>query len=82
MKLTKTTTNTYEIYDCKKWICSVGETLKHREKIGLKNIGFDKCFVCGSKFKDNDFPYLGFVRNHRNVFLCEKCAVKVKNEVE
>lgn len=82
MKLTKTTTKTYEIYDCVKWECTVGSTIKHREKVGLKNLGLDKCFCCGKKFKGDDFPYLGLVRNHRNVFLCEKCAGKVKNEVE
>lgn len=82
MKITRTTTKTYEIYDCTKWDSTVGETIKHREEVGLKNRGLDKCFACGKKFKGSDFPYLGLVRNHKNVFLCEKCAEEVKKEVE
>lgn len=80
MKITKTTTKTYEIYDCAKWSMSVGDTILKREQVGMKSKGFNKCFACGYKFEHEDIPYLGLVRNHANVFICEKCAEKTKKE--
>lgn len=79
MKIKKTTTRTYEIYDCVKWEMSVGETIIKREKVGMKNKGLDKCFCCGINFSSNYIPYLALVRNHKNVFICEECANEVLN---
>lgn len=78
MKIIKTTTKTYEIYDCAKWEMSVGETIVRREKVGMKTRGYDKCFACGYKFQADDFPYLGLIRNHSNEFICTDCARRVK----
>lgn len=80
MKITKTTIKTYEIYDCAKWEMSIGETIVRREKVGMKTRGYDKCFACGHKFKSDDFPYLGLIRNHSNEFICTDCARKVNPE--
>ena len=78
MKITKTITKTYEIYDCAKWEMTVGDTIQRREKAGMKNKGLDKCFACGHKFQSEDIPYLALIRNHANMFVCEKCAGKIK----
>lgn len=80
MKVTKTTTKTYEIYDCAKWEMSVGDTILKREKMGMKSKGFDKCFACKYKFKYEDIPYLGLVRGHSNAFICKECAEKLEKE--
>lgn len=82
MKITKTTTRTYEIYNCAKWNMSVGDTIYHRERVGMKSKGFDKCFICGKQFLASDYPYLAIVRNHANVFICEDCAKKIQAERE
>ena len=82
MKITKTTTKTYEIYDCAKWSMTIGDTILKREEIGLKTKGFDKCFSCGHKFKYDDIPYLGLIRGHANMFICETCAEKLAKENE
>lgn len=80
MKITKTITKTYEIYDCAKWEMYVGETIMRREKIGMKTKDMTNCFACGHKFQSNDFPYIGLIRNHSNEFICADCARKVNPE--
>lgn len=50
MIITKTTTRTYEIYDCAKWDMTVGDTITKREKVGMKSKGLDKCFACKKNF--------------------------------
>lgn len=82
MKITKTTTRTYEIYGCMKWSMTVGDTILKREKVGMKSKGYDKCFGCGHKFQYEDIPYLGLLRGHANVFICKECAEKIKEENE
>ena len=78
MKITKTTTKTYEIYGCVKWEMTVGDTLKRREEAGVKSKGLDKCFVCGKKFHSEETPYLALIKNHSNMLICEKCAEGVE----
>lgn len=82
MKITKTTTKTYEIYDCAKWQMTIGDTIFHREKVGLKSRGFDKCFCCQKKFYADYIPYLALVRGHTNQFICDECAEIVNAEKE
>lgn len=77
MKITKTTVREYEICDCAKWRQTIGETLAFRESHGIKNRGLDKCFVCGYKFGNEEYPYLALIKNYKNQFICEKCAEKV-----
>ena len=77
MKITKTTVREYEICDCAKWRQTIGETLAFRESRGIKNRGLDKCFVCGYKFGNEEYPYLALIKNYKNQFICEKCAEKV-----
>ena len=80
MKITKTTTKIYEIYDCGKWSTTFAEVMEIRERIGKKSKGGDKCFACGYKFQPDDVPYLGLIRNYHNMFVCTDCARKVNPE--
>ena len=64
MKITKTTTKTYDVYDCAKWGMSVGDTIAKREKVGMKSSGLDKCFICKKEFEYNDIPFLALIRGH------------------
>ena len=41
MKVTKTITKTYEIYDYIKWSMTAEDTIQKRKKVGLKTKGFD-----------------------------------------
>ena len=54
MKINRTTTKTYDIFDCAKWEMSVGATILKREMIGMKSGGLDKCFSCKKKFESTD----------------------------
>ena len=78
MKITKTTTKTYEIYDCARWEMTVGDAIQGREKAGMKNKGLDKCFCCEKKFQSEEIPFLALIRNYKNMFICEKCAEQLK----
>ena len=80
MKIIKTTTKTYEIYDCIKWGMSVGETITKREEVGMKSNELDKCFACGLHFSSNYIPYLAFIKNHKNAFICKACSNEVLNK--
>lgn len=80
MKITKTITKTYKIYDCVKWEMTVGDTIVKREKVGLKTKGLDKCFCCRINFSSDYIPYLALIRNHSNEFICEACANEVMQE--
>ena len=77
MKITKTIVREYEICDFAKWSQTIGETLTFRESRGIKNRGLDKCFACGYKFENEEYPYLALIKNYKNQFICEKCAEKV-----
>lgn len=77
MEVTKTIVRKYDVYDCAKWEVTIGETLSFREEHGIRNRGLDKCFICGYKFAHNEKPFLGFIKNHANQFICAKCAEKV-----
>ena len=78
-KITRTYTKTYDCYEAVKWGYTFGDTMESRNKTFGKNHdkGLEKCFMCGYKFKDRDIPWLGFVKNHKNVFLCEDCGKAV-----
>lgn len=81
MKVSKTHTKTYDIYESVEWESTFGETMEIRNKtFGSKHDKFlEKCFVCGHKFENSEVPWLGLVRNHKNVFLCEDCGKKVQD---
>ena len=44
--------------------------------------GLSKCFICNHKFDSNEDVYIGFVRKHKNVFLCECCMREVNEDVD
>ena len=56
---------------------TIGDTVKRRERAGIKTAIKDKCFICGHEFKSVDFPNLALIRNHTNEFACDKCARKI-----
>lgn len=79
MKITKRFTRKYEVYDCAEWMSTFGDTISYRKTLGLNNKGLSKCFICGKKFNDDEYPYLAAVKNHKNVFICKDCAKEVKS---
>lgn len=80
MKIIKTITKTYNVYDCVKWESTIENTLNTRTTLGIRNNGLNKCFCCEHKFELNEFPYLVFIQNHENRFICNQCAEKVLEE--
>ena len=81
MKVTRTHTKTYDVYEAVEWESTFGQTMECRNRIFGTSIDkyLKKCFVCGHKFEDSEIPWLGFVRNHKNVFLCKECGGKVRH---
>lgn len=79
MKIFRNYTKTFDIYEAHKWDHTYGETMESRRKICKPehHKGYEKCFVCNHKFNDQEIPWLAFVKNHKNVFLCEICGKKV-----
>lgn len=49
---------------------------------GEKDTLLEKCFACKKKFEDDDIPFLGFVKGHKNVCLCRDCGAKVLAEIK
>lgn len=83
-KITKTYTKTYDCYEAVEWETTFGETMETRNNFfGSNHDKFlEKCFMCGYKFKDSDVPWLGLVKNHKNVFLCKDCGKIVLNKTD
>lgn len=79
MKITKTYTKTYELFDAAKWGMTFGATIENRKKQNLSNKELHTCFICDYEFKDDGIPYLGLIRGNKNVFLCDKCGKGVAN---
>lgn len=79
MKITRTFSKTYDIYDAAPWNFTYQDTMESRRKIfgTEQDNALKKCFMCGCEFKDEDIPWLGLVKNYKNVFLCECCGKKV-----
>lgn len=83
MKITKTITRTYNLYDCVKWGMTATETIKKRKEKSMPVKGLGKCFVCEKKFETDEYPYLALVKKHENMFVCKDCARKInKDRVE
>jgi hypothetical protein len=78
MIIKKTSTKTYDIYDCAKWGMTVKNTISAREQKGMKSAGLDKCFICGKRFDGDYLPYLALIRGHKNQFICDECAESVQ----
>ena len=76
VKIKKIYTKTYDCYEAVKWEETFGETIETRNRVLGENYDkfLEKCFMCDYKFKYNDIPWLGLVKNHKNVFLCETCG--------
>lgn len=80
MKITKTITKSYEVYEALNVpFGKYGEIMNARVKTFHKNAekGLSKCFICNHKFDSYENVYIGFVRKHKNVFLCDDCMKEV-----
>lgn len=78
MKITKTVTKIYEITPVgKDFLSTAGEFIRYRKKIGLKTEPFERCFVCGRKFADNETPRVCIVKGIGNRFICKECEDKI-----
>lgn len=79
MIITKTYTKKYEIIGCVKLETTVGDVIETRNKKGLKTPDLSKCFVCGHKFINSEYPYIAIVKGTtNNKFICSECAKKVE----
>ena len=78
MIITKTYTKKYEIIGCVKWETTVGDVIETRNKMGLKTPDLSKCFVCGHKFMNSEYPYLAITKGTTNKFICLECAKKIE----
>lgn len=76
MKITKTTSKSYEVkfYEPLKW--TAGWFLELRRKKNLSYKEFEHCFCCGHKFEDEEHPVFIAVMKKGNLFACAKCKEK------
>lgn len=83
MKITKTVMRTYEINFVKKsFLSTAGEFLRYRKSIGAKTEPYERCFICGRKFADNEIPRVVIVTGIGNRFICKECEDKCESDVK
>lgn len=82
MIITKTTTKKYEVkFFPGSWGMQHGKFISTRKRLGLTTASFEKCFICGYKFKDDEVPIFITVTNGiGNRFACTQCANKEESE--
>jgi len=82
MKITKTTTISYEILKviADKPVFVYGEFKEIRLKRGMSIARFEKCFACDHSFVDDEPVYFGCVKDRGNIFFCRTCAEKYDTE--
>ena len=85
MKIVKTTTKSFNIKcgcNSENWGITFGRFIETRNKSNLPTSYFEKCFICGRKFKDNEIPNIVIVSEKGNRFSCNDCYGKIESEVE
>ena len=84
MKLTKTTTKTYEIKQIvwEKPSFTWGKFRDTRKRNGMSVSAFEKCFFCKHTFAEEEDMYIGTVSIKGNRMFCIDCANKYKEEEE
>jgi hypothetical protein len=82
MKITKTTTISYEILKAiaDKPIFIYGEFKQIRLVRKMSIARFEKCFGCNHAFKNDEPVYFGCVKDRGNIFFCKTCAEKYNTE--
>ena len=78
MIITKTTTKQYEInFFPGSWEMKHGYFIAVRKRSGMKTTLYEKCYICGYKFADDEVPVFITVSNGiGNRFACTQCAEK------
>jgi hypothetical protein len=76
MKITKTTTTTYDINIFGKFPHTWGKFREIRERLGMNTSKFKKCVICDKSFEDGDSLYIAAVSTMGNQFVCESCYKK------
>ena len=76
MKITKTTTTTYDVNIFGDFRMTWGKFREARERMGLNTSKLQKCVICSKQFKDNDSLYIASVTKKGNRFVCEACYQK------
>lgn len=84
MILTKVTTKKYEVkFFPGSWDMKHGKFISTRKRMGMKTAPYEKCFVCGYKFTDDEVPVFITVSNGiGNRFACAQCAEREENHVK
>jgi len=77
MKITKVTKKTYDINFYPNAIkFTFGEFEQSRKKHRLSVSKFEKCFICGHEFADEETPIMVTVGRLGNRMACKECCVK------
>lgn len=84
MKITKTTTKTYEVIFYPDTLPDMtwGRFRSVRERNGQINTKLEKCFCCGHAFSDDENMVFVTVKSIGNRFACRACLEKDKEEAE
>ncbi|HHV09992.1 MAG TPA: hypothetical protein GXX75_06920 [Clostridiales bacterium] len=80
MKVTRTTTKTYEVSsgcNSKKWGMPFGRFIDIRVRNNQSVKQFESCFICGHRFSDDEIPNVVVVSSKGNRFSCDTCYEKV-----
>lgn len=84
MQITKTTVKTYEVKagcNSSRWNIPFGKFKDTRIKNGQSVQQFEKCFICGHKFADDEIPNVVVISTKGNRFSCDDCYKKLEQEV-
>lgn len=75
MKITKTTSKTYNIkFFPGNWDMVQRDFIERRKKIGMSTKDFEKCFCCGKTLPLDDIPTFVQVGGVGNRFACKDCT--------
>lgn len=75
MKITKTTTRTYNVdFYPGSWDMSQRDFIEIRKKHGMSTKEFEKCFCCGKILPLDEVPTFVRVEGIGNRFACKKCT--------
>ena len=84
MEITRTTVKTYEVKpgcNSSNWNIPFGKFKDIRNKNNQSVKQFEKCFICGHKFTDDEIPSVVIVSSKGNRFSCDNCYEKLESEV-
>ena len=77
MKITKTTSKTYDVeFYPNVWKMTWEKFKRIRERYNRSTSEFSACFVCGHDFADEEIPIMITVSTKGNLFGCDSCYEK------